>query len=377
MSDHHHHDHDHGHRHTPEMRDAGSQALSEALNSSFIIVKIAMGALVAIVFFAGFFQVKPGEKAVILRFGKPVGEGSKMLLSSGTWYWSFPYPIDEVVRIPIAEIQKVSSTAGWYAMTHEQEVAFETLGVEPQSAGMSLNPAIDGYAITADRNIIHTRATVSYHIDDPLTAIFSFASGTNHQFNLAGISNAVQNAANNALVASAARFNVDDILTRDIAGFQDAVHHRIDDLAEREHLGVVIDQCQVQSEPPRQLADIFRQVTAARENRDKLIQEALGAQNRTLSEAGAQAVSITNSAEAARNRYVTSVQSDAEAFSKLLPQYKSNPQLYAELELAKAMPEIFTNVEKEFLPQRADGKTRELRLMLNREPPQARSAATQ
>src|SRR5579863_1197706 len=97
MSDHHHHDHDHSHQHASETRDAGSQALSEALNSSFIIVKIAMGALVAIVFFAGFFQVKPGEKAVILRFGKPVGEGSKMLLSSGTWYWSFPYPIDEVV----------------------------------------------------------------------------------------------------------------------------------------------------------------------------------------------------------------------------------------------------------------------------------------
>ena len=377
MSDQHHHDHDHDHRPAPETRDAGSQALSEALRSSFIIVKISMWALVAIVLFAGFFPVKPGEKAVILRFGKPVGEGNKMLLSSGTWYWSFPYPIDEVVRIPIAEIQKVSSTAGWYAMTHEQEVAFETLGVEPQYAGMSLNPAIDGYAITADRNIIHTRATVSYHIDDPLTAIFSFASGTNQQFNLSGVSNAVQNAANNALMASAARYNVDDILTRDVAGFQDAVRHRINDLVEREQLGVVIDQCQVQSEPPRQLADVFRQVTAARENRDKLIQDALGAQNRTLSEAGAQSVAITNSAEAAKTRYVTSVQSDAEAFSKLLPQYKSNPQLYAQLELAKAMPQIFTNVEKSFLPQRADGKPRELRLMLNREPPQARSAATQ
>ena len=372
MSD---HDHHHDHPQAPEARDAGSQALSEALRSSFTIVKIAMWALVLIIFGTGFFQVNPGEKAVILRFGKPVGEGQKMLLSSGTWYWSFPYPIDEVVRIPIAEIQKVNSTAGWYAMTHEQEVAYEALGTEPQYAGNSLNPAIDGYVITADRNIIHTRATVSYHINDPLTAIFNFASGTNQQFNLGGISNAVQNAANNALVASAARFNVDDILTRDVAGFQDAVHQRIDDLVEGEHLGVVIDQCQVQSEAPRQLGDVFRQVTAARQNRDKLVQDALGEQNRILSQAGAQAVSITNSAEAARTRYVTSVQSDAEAFTKLLPQYKSNPQLYAELELAKAMPQIYTNVEKEFLPQRADGKPRELRLMLNREPPQPRSAA--
>jgi membrane protease subunit HflK len=274
MSDHE-HDH-HGHSHAPDTQDAGSQALSEALRSSFTIVKAAMWALAFVILAAGFFTVKPGEKAVILRFGKPVGEGQKMLLSSGKIYWSLPYPIDEVVKIPIAEIQKVNSTAGWYAMTHEQEVAFEALGTEPPGSGNSLNPAIDGYVITADQNIIHTRAAISYHIENPLTAIFSFASGTNHQFNLAGISNAVQNAANNALVATAARFNVDDILTRDVAGFQDAVRHRVNELVDGEHLGVAIDQCQVQSVPPRQLADIFRQVTAARQNRDKLMQDAQG-----------------------------------------------------------------------------------------------------
>src|ERR1035438_4278000 len=131
-------------------------------------------------------------------------------------------------------------------MSQEEEIAFETLGTEPASFTQSLNPATDGYVITADRNIIHTRATVTYHIDDPRAAIFSFAAGTNQQFNLAGISNAVQNAANNALVATAARFNVDDILARDIGGFQDAVSQRISELVEREHLGVIIDfPCQV------------------------------------------------------------------------------------------------------------------------------------
>jgi membrane protease subunit HflK len=371
MSEHDHHDHSHA----PETRDAGSQALSEALHSSFKIVKAAMWLLAFVILAAGFFTVKPGEKAVILRFGKPVGEGPKMLLSSGKIYWSFPYPIDDVVHIPIAEIQKVTSTAGWYAMTHEQEVAFEALGTKPPGFGGSLNPAIDGYAITADRNIIHTRATISYHIEDPRTAIFNFASGTNHQFNLTGISNAVQNAANNALMATAARFNVDDILTRDVAGFQDAVRHRVNELVEGEHLGVAIDQCQVLSEPPRQLADVFRQVTSARQNRDKLMQDALGEQNRILSQAGAQAVSITNAADSARTRYVTSIQADAAVFTNVLAKYQSDPKLYMQLALASAMPQILTNVEKEFLPERGDGKARELRLMLNREPLQARPAA--
>ena len=86
-------------------------------------------------------------------------------------HWSFPYPIDEVVKIPITEIQKVTSTTGWYATTPEQELS----GQEPPAGG-SLNPAVDGYVLTADRNIIHTRATLNYHIDEPIKYIFDFAS---------------------------------------------------------------------------------------------------------------------------------------------------------------------------------------------------------
>jgi len=60
MSDHHHHDHDHGHAPAPEppqMQDAGTQALAEALRSSFAIVKLAMVIMVAAFFGSGFFTV--------------------------------------------------------------------------------------------------------------------------------------------------------------------------------------------------------------------------------------------------------------------------------------------------------------------------------
>jgi membrane protease subunit HflK len=124
MSDEHeHHDHDHD---APETQDAGSQALAEALRSSFAIVKIVMLLMVLAFFSSGFFTVGPQEKAVILRFGKPVGEGQKVLLNAGL-HWSFPYPIDEVVKIPITEQQIVSSTVGWYFTTPEQELSGEEI----------------------------------------------------------------------------------------------------------------------------------------------------------------------------------------------------------------------------------------------------------
>jgi membrane protease subunit HflK len=348
------------HDHAPETQDAGSQALAEALRSSFVIVKIAMLLMVIAFFCSGFFEVGPQEKAVILRFGKPVGEGQKILLGAGL-HWSFPSPIDEVVKIPISEIQKVSSTVGWYFTTPEQELSGEELPASP-----SLDPAVDGYAITADRNIIHTRATLYYHVDEPISYVFHFASA----------SDSIQNALNNALLYTVAHFKVDDVLYGDVAGFQEAVQQRVTDLTEQEQVGISIDNCEVQSIPPRQLQDIFAQVTSARENREKLLNDAHSYENQVLSQAGAQASTITNEAESARARYVDSITAEAKRFSALLPKYESNPGLFAQVTLVQMMGQALTNVQdKWFLPERADGQSRELRLMLNREPPEQKTAA--
>ena len=339
--------------------DAGSQALAEALRSSFAIVKVAMLLMVVAFFSSGFFTVGPSEKAVILRFGKPTSAGRNILLGSGL-HWSFPYPIDEVVKIPITEQQIVRSTTGWYATTPEQELS----GQEPP-AGATLNPAADGYVITADRNIIHTRAILNYHIDEPLNYIFNFASA----------SNSIQNALDNALLFTAAKFNVDDILTRDVAGFQDAVRQRVDDLVEQEQLGVVIDSCQIQSIAPRQLKDVFAQVTIARQNQSKQVNDANTYKDRTLLGAAGQASAITNEAAAASANYVKYVKADAGAFIDLLPKYQSNPNLFVQQRLVEAMSQALTNVQdKIFFSTRADGKPRELRLMLNREPPAPKTA---
>jgi membrane protease subunit HflK len=363
------HDHDHPHPHDPEPghgpvepghapapgEDAGSLALEAALRSSFVVVKVAMVAMVVVFFCSGFFTVGPQQKAVILRFGKPVGEGQQALLGAGL-HWHFPYPIDDKVIIPITEVQKVSSTVGWYYQTPEQQASGEDA-----PGGASLDPGRDGYVITADQNIIHVKATLYYHIDDPLRYVFDFTSA----------SNTVQNALNNALLDSAARFNVDNLLLLDQTGFKDAVRQRVTDLTDRQRMGITIDNCEVDHTPPQRLKADFDRVTTARENRNKLVEDATSYATRVLNAAGAQAVTITNLAVGERDNYVNSLKAEAKRFSDLLPQYQKYPSLFAQQKLLEAMSGILTNVQdKWYLSEREDGKTRELRLMLNREPPE-------
>jgi membrane protease subunit HflK len=169
---------------------------------------------------------------------------------------------------------------------------------------------------------------------------------------------------------------VDDILTRDQAGFKDAVLHRVSDLVDSAQLGIVIDQCEVHSIAPRQLQPVFDQVTTARENRNKLLNDARSYENQVFNHSGAQAISITNEAATASANFVKSITAESRRFNDLLPQYRINPDLFVQQTFVRAMSPVFTNVQdKIFLPQRADGKPRELRLQLNREPPQPKPAA--
>jgi modulator of FtsH protease HflK len=332
--------------------DAGSQALAEALRSSFAIVKIVMVLLVLLFLASGFFTVGPQERAVILRFGKAQGEGEKALLLPGL-HWSFPYPIDESVKVSISGLQQVSSTMGWYATTPEMALA----GIEPPAGG-TLNPIVDGYVLTADANIIHSKALLTYRIKEPIRYVFGFVNA----------SNAVQNALDNALLCAASRFKVDDILTRDIAGFQEEVRRRVTQAADKENLGILIEQCAVQSVRPRQLKMAFDQVTSKEQERGKVLNAARSYENQITNKASADAESLINLAQSDRARLVSDMAARAEQFQKILPQYQDHPDLFVQQRLTETLGRVLTNVQdKIFLAESADGKPKELRLLLNRE----------
>jgi hypothetical protein len=118
----HHHDHDHAHEHPRTRGGRGRRfaGVGRGAGQQFRDCQNRDGANGRRLFlFRLFHRSARQEKAVILRFGKPVGEGQKALLTAGL-HWSLPYPIDEVVRIPISEIQQiVASNNGWYLTTPE------------------------------------------------------------------------------------------------------------------------------------------------------------------------------------------------------------------------------------------------------------------
>ena len=156
----------------PPAEDAGSQALAEALRSSFFIVKIIMVVLVLAVPGSGFFTVGPQQKAIVLRLGKPVGEGEQRIAATRASIGLFRRPIDEVECIPFTSLQTADSSVGWY---HYARGTRQGCAAAARHADRSTRPR-SAYALTADTNIIHVVATARYRITDPIRFHFDFTN---------------------------------------------------------------------------------------------------------------------------------------------------------------------------------------------------------
>lgn len=333
--------------------DASSQALNEALGSSFFVVRLLMVALLALFVISCVFTVEPNQVAVVLRFGKPVGTGPDMLLKQGL-HWALPAPIDEIVRIPVGESKSVRAKNAWYAISPEEEAA----GSLP-SANPTLRPGVDGHTITSDGNILHVRATMKYRISDPVAYTFQFHD----------VTNTLVNFLNNAIYHASARFTADAALYRDRTAFTDAIRGRLLSLVERANLGIALDPLDVEVSAPLYVRDAFDEVIKAEQDRSKKISEAKGFSDETVRKAEGEAAAIRSTGMVVSNSLVQAVGAEAKFFLDQLPIYDRNPALFRERKRIEAVTQVLTNApDKFFLPARADGQARELRLQLNREP---------
>ncbi len=341
-------------RHAPApVEDSGTRALAEALRSSFALVKLMMIGLVIAFVVSGIFTVNPNEVAIVLRFGRPRGVGTDQLLQPGL-HWKLPYPIDEVVRVPVGESRTLTSTTGWYFVTPQEEAQ----GTDPMKLPY-LRPGVDGYVLTGDGNIVHARATLSYRITDPLRYAFQFGQ----------VTNLLQGILDNALIDVAARFSADDALYLNKLAFQEAVLERVNGMVDRLQLGVTVDPREVRTRPPLFVEDAFDNVLKAQQQGNLMIQEAQsyarGATNRAIGEASA----VVRDGVTRSNYMVQTLSAEAKSFEGLLPAYERNPELFRQRLLAEYNSRVLTNATlKTYLPQRADGKPWEVRLLLNKEP---------
>lgn len=299
--DHHHHhddghdhDHEHGHDHHLEELDPAQQSLSDALRVSFLILKAVMVVLLVLYLFSGVFSVTEGqEQAVRLRFGRIVGRPGQQVYERG-WHLGLPYPIERVIKVPVAPRQVSLANAFWY------EVAPQDQGKRPDELrGRPLNPEKDGSLLTGDANIIHGRFRLSYRVQDAaafvqnvglaVEGVTPLPDGSIASDKMALADALVRYVAEQGVVHAVAQSDVDTVVRQQIlnsTAAMGAMQRVLDEM----DAGIVIQSFSfVQSEMPLSVRGAYQAATSAVNEKEQQIQQARQEQAQILGQTAGEA----------------------------------------------------------------------------------------
>jgi membrane protease subunit HflK len=113
---------------------------------------VAMMLLYAV---SGTTIVRPDEVAVVLRWGRLVGDTPALQEHASGLLFALPRPIDRVVRVPVKRVSEVTvSTLAARA------------GGGDDTYATTLDPLTQGYALTGDRNVVQAEVVARYRVRD-------------------------------------------------------------------------------------------------------------------------------------------------------------------------------------------------------------------
>lgn len=246
---------------------------------------------------SGIRVVKSGEVAVVLRFGKIVGETYEEQIHEPGLLFAFPYIIDEVITIPTESIMETTVT------TH-------------YTAGQMTSLRNNGYVITGDQNIAVLSATVKYVISDPVA----------YALYIKDINSIINAFVSNAMIEEAAAISVDTLLTsgKDAYGTQ-IMRHAQDKLSMME-TGIIISTIELTNvSMPAEVREYYEQVNAANVQYSTMIEEAKAYRENLIPAAEARVDTLISEANANYASKVAAANTDLAEFWGLLEEYNTNP----------------------------------------------------
>jgi membrane protease subunit HflK len=272
--------------------------------------------LVALVLWlaTGVYIVRANEQAVVRRFGAVVEDRVPPGL-----HVALPWGIDRVDRLKVREQKRL------------------TVGFEPpdEALGRPVNPGRREY-FTGDQNLVNIELMLQYTIRDPRAYMFAAAN----------LTEAMRQAAEAAVTATVGARPVDLLLTTGKLAVQDELRRRTQAVVDEYHLGVSITAVSIQAvTPPIKVADAFREVASAREDRDRIIKEAESYANATLPAAEGEAAKWREEAVAYRDQKIHQARGDAERFVQAYNAYRLSPDVTSARLYLEAVEEILPRLK--------------------------------
>jgi len=276
------------------------------------------GLIAGIVFvvwlFSGIYIVDAGTRGVVMRFGA---------YTEATMpgpHWHLPYPIEQV------EIVNV------------EQRRFVEIGYRSGAGGQAgLVVEREALMLTKDENIVNIQLAVQYQIDDP----------RKYLFNVRQPEAVLKQVAESAVREVIGKSEMDFVLKEGRAEVVSRVKADMQKILDQYDAGLLVSDVNLQdAQPPEEVQGAFSDAIKAREDKERLKNEAEAYANEVVPKARGRAARQTQEAQAYKESLIAKAEGEAHRFTALLKEYKKAPDVTRERLYIETMESVLKRTNK-------------------------------
>ena len=288
---------------------------------NFKITPVLVG-LIVLWLATGIYIVGPDEVGVVRTFGK-----FTRVVQSGL-NWKFPAPIEIVDTPKVTEVKRI-------------EIGFRTL-----KNGQYRTVEKESLMLTGDENIVDAEMIVQYKIKDPVAYLFK----------IVGPELTVREAAEASLRTVVGRNKIDETLTTGKFTIQEETKNQLQSVLDNYNSGIHVVAVQLQDvSPPKEVIGAFKDVASAKEDKNRMINQAEGYRNDVIPKARGEAEAMIRDAEGFKESRVKRAEGDATKFTTVLKEYRKAKSITEKRLYLETMEKVLPDIEKIIVPDKDSG----------------------
>jgi len=280
-------------------------------------ISLLLLVLIAIWAASGLYRVLPDEQGVVLRFGKYIKTTQPGL------NYHLPLPIERALTPKVTKVNRI-------------DVGFRPASDSGRSSGIA-DVDEESLMLTGDENIVDINYSVFWVIKDAQKFLFNIQSPVE----------TVKATSETAMREVIAKSRIQSILTEGRSKIEVEVQSIMQTILDEYGSGIQITQVQTQqADPPSQVIDAFRDVQAARADRERSKNEAEAYANDVIPRARGEAEQVLQQAEAYKKEVVAKAEGEASRFLAIYNEYKNAKQVTQERMYLETMEKVLADIDK-------------------------------
>ncbi len=287
---------------------------------------LIMGTLAVILVYLSAFIVKPGEHAVIQRFGA----FERTITQEGLGF-KFPWPVEKLSKVTVNEIRTMN-------------IGF----VDASGRGSSQIRDIpeESLMLTSDRNIVDIDLVIQWNIK----------SAEDYVFNIKDQESTIKKVAESAIREEIGQTNMFPIITTERASVAQATKEIIQKNLDEYNSGVNINQVLIQrAEVHPDVQQAFQDVQSAKQDAEDFQNRARAYREDILPKARGNAIQLIQQAEGYKQSKVAQSKGDAERFNSVYSAYLSGQDVTKKRIYLETMEDVLGNAQKIILDSNGKG----------------------